>query len=138
MHDPNDPYAGQYDEEIVLTTSDWYHDTVPVLIPQFLTANNPHALPPFPDAILMNDTQNVQLLFTPGKTYKIRLISMAAFASTLLQFDSHTMRIIQVDGVYTQKRDSYQSELPLLSALLFSSMQSQRTTKTMRSQLRLT
>lgn len=24
VHDPNDPYAGKYDEEIVLTVSDWY------------------------------------------------------------------------------------------------------------------
>jgi len=24
VHDPNDPYKGQYDEELVLTTSDWY------------------------------------------------------------------------------------------------------------------
>ena len=24
VHDPNDPYAGKYDEEIILTVSDWY------------------------------------------------------------------------------------------------------------------
>lgn len=24
IHDPDDPYAGQYDQEIVMTFSDWY------------------------------------------------------------------------------------------------------------------
>jgi len=107
VHDPNDPYADQYDEELVLTTSDWYHDSVPVLIQQMLTTTNDHFLPPFPDSLLINDSQNVTFQFTPGKTYKIDIISMSAFAATLLQFDSHTMRVIGVDGTYIQKHDAY-------------------------------
>jgi len=81
VHDPADPYAGQYDEELVLTTSDWYHDSTPVLIQQMLQTSNTQFLPPFPDSLLMNDSQNVTFQFTPGKTYKIDIISMAAFAS---------------------------------------------------------
>ena len=27
INDPNSPYAGQYDEEIVMTVSDWYWGT---------------------------------------------------------------------------------------------------------------
>jgi iron transport multicopper oxidase len=108
VFDPNDPYAGQYDEEIVLTTSDWYHDQVPDLIPQMLNKANIQALPPFPDALLLNDTNGSNFTFTPGKTYKVRVISMAAFASTFLQFDSHTMRVIEIDGTYVEKHDAYQ------------------------------
>jgi iron transport multicopper oxidase len=108
VHDPNDPYAGQYDEEMVLTLSDWYHTEVPTLINQMLTTTNTHALPPFPDALLVNDSSSAQLNFQTGKTYKIRIISMAAFASVMLQFDSHTMRTIEIDGSYVQKRDAYQ------------------------------
>jgi iron transport multicopper oxidase len=92
IHDPNDPYAGQYDEEFVLTLSDWYHTPVPTLISQFLTASNTEFLPPFPDALVVNDSSSApQFNFEAGKTYKIRIISMAAFAATMLQFDSHTM-----------------------------------------------
>jgi iron transport multicopper oxidase len=108
VHDPADPYKGQYDEELVLTTSDWYHDPVPVLLQQMLNPKNVEALPPFPEAILLNDANQAKFYFTPGKTYKILVISMAAFASTLLQFDSHTMRVIGVDGTYTDKHDAYQ------------------------------
>jgi iron transport multicopper oxidase len=108
VHDPNDPYKGQYDEELLLTTSDWYHDQVPVLIQQMLSPNNTQILPPFPEAILLNDTQQAKFEFTPGKTYKIRVISMAAFGATFLQFDSHTMRVIEVDGTYVEEHDAYQ------------------------------
>ena len=103
-----DPYAGQYDEELVLTVSDWYHNTVPVLLQQLLNPSNTIFLPPFPDSQLINDSQNVTFNFDAGKTYKINIISMAAFASTLIQFDSHTMRVIGVDGVYIQKHDAHQ------------------------------
>lgn len=37
IHDPASPYAGQYDEELVLTLSDWYHQQMPDLIPGFLS-----------------------------------------------------------------------------------------------------
>ncbi|KAH8799034.1 Cupredoxin [Xylogone sp. PMI_703] len=93
VHDPLDPYKGQYDDEIVLTMSDWYHTLVPTLINQMLTTANTQFLPPFPDALLLNDSNAASFNFLQGKTYKIRIISMAAFASVLLQFDSHTMRV---------------------------------------------
>jgi iron transport multicopper oxidase len=108
VHDPADPYQGQYDEELVLTTSDWYHDQVPVLLQQMLVSTNTEVLPPFPEAILLNDANQATFHFTPGKTYKILVISMAALASTFLQFDSHTMRVIGVDGTYIDEYDAYQ------------------------------
>lgn len=108
IHDPNDPYKGKYDEEILLTTSDWYHNQVPTLINQMLTTSNQHFLPPFPDSLLLNDTQVANFHFKQGKTYKIRLVSMAAFASVFFQFDSHTMSIIEVDGTYVVAKDAYQ------------------------------
>jgi hypothetical protein len=37
IHDPKDPYLQDYDEEFVMTVSDWYHDEAKVLIEQ-LTA----------------------------------------------------------------------------------------------------
>ena len=108
VHDPHDPYQGQYDEQLVLTTSDWYHDQVPALLNQMLVSTNTMVLPPFPEAILLNDANQATLHFTPGKTYKILLISMAAFAATLLEFDSHTMRVIGVDGTYVDEYNAKQ------------------------------
>ncbi|KAH7348950.1 iron transport multicopper oxidase FET3 [Rhexocercosporidium sp. MPI-PUGE-AT-0058] len=108
IHDPNDPYKGEYDEEIVLTMSDWYHDKVPGLITTMLSKSNPRAAPPFPNALLVNESTTANFKFTPGKTYKIKMISMAAFASVFIQFDSHPMNIIEIDGSYTVKKEAYQ------------------------------
>lgn len=54
----------------------------------------------------MNDAQNIQFYFTPGKTYLIRIISVAAFASHFVQFDQHNMTIIAIDGVDVQKQET--------------------------------
>ncbi|KAF4636854.1 hypothetical protein G7Y89_g1222 [Cudoniella acicularis] len=106
VHDPEDPYAGQYDEEVLLTTSDWYHSQVPDLITQLLSTSNTKFLPPIPDAILLNDTNQGKFHFTPGKTYKIRFIGMAAFASTFFNLQGHTMTVIEVDGTYVEKQET--------------------------------
>jgi len=108
VHDPKDPYKGQYDEELVLTMSDWYHDKVPKLIASMVSPSNPRGAPPFPNALLVNESTTANFKFIPGKTYKIKMINMAAFASVLIQFDSHPMNIIEADGSYTVKKEAYQ------------------------------
>lgn len=106
VHDPNSPYKGQYDEEIVLTLSDWYHDQLPDLMKSFLSYTNPTGAEPVPNAALMNDTQNMTVSVQPEKTYMFRIINMGAFAGQYLWFEDHTMRIIEVDGVYTEAADA--------------------------------
>jgi iron transport multicopper oxidase len=54
----------------------------------------------------MNDAQNIQFDLTPGKTYLIRIVSMAAFAAHFVQFDQHKMTLIAIDGVYVQKQET--------------------------------
>lgn len=46
VHDPENPYADQFDEELVLTLSDWYHDEMPGLISSFLSVTNPTGAEP--------------------------------------------------------------------------------------------
>jgi len=102
VHDPLSPYKDQYDEEVVLTLSDWYHTQMPTLIASFINVKNPKGTEPIPDAALMNDTQNVTISVEPGKTYFFRMINMAAFAAQYVWFEGHTMQIIEVDGIYTE------------------------------------
>jgi iron transport multicopper oxidase len=81
VHDPCSPYAGQYDDELVLTFSDWYHDQMPGLISYYLSPeSNPSGAEPVPYSALFNEVQNASLSVEPGKTYLVRIISMAAFA----------------------------------------------------------
>lgn len=59
---------------------------------------------PIPYSNLLNEAQNIKLNFQPGKTYFVRVISMAAFAASSLHFDQHKMDIIEIDGVYTKRQ----------------------------------
>ncbi|KAF9876624.1 iron transport multicopper oxidase fet3 [Colletotrichum karsti] len=113
IHDPENPYKDRYDEEIVLTLSDWYHEQMQVLIPQFMSKTNPTGAEPVPKAALMNETQNLTISIQPGKTYLFRVINIGAFAGQYLWFEGHNMSIVEVDGVYTKPSEA---EMIYLSA----------------------
>ena len=89
----------------MLTVTDWYHDQAPYLINTYLSAaKNPDGGEPVPYSALFNEAQNIKFSISPGKTYFVRIISMAAFAATYVHFDQHEMTIIEIDGVYTEKQ----------------------------------
>lgn len=106
IHDANNPYKKDYDEEIVLTLSDWYHEQMQLLIPAFMSKTNPTGAEPAPKAALMNETQNLTIPVQPGKTYMFRVINIGAFAGQYLWFEGHNMSIVEVDGVYTQRAEA--------------------------------
>ena len=67
---------------------------------------NPTGAEPVPKSALMNDTQNVTISVEPGKTYFFRMTNIGAFAGQYFWIEGHTMRIIEVDGVYTEPADA--------------------------------
>jgi len=109
IHDPDSPYAGQYEEELIITLSDWYHDQIQGpggLLKSFLSATNPTGAEPVPKSALMNDTQNLQIKIQPGTTYMLRLINIGAFAGQYFWIEGHTLRVIEVDGVWTEPAEA--------------------------------
>ncbi|KAF1835885.1 hypothetical protein BDW02DRAFT_267828 [Decorospora gaudefroyi] len=106
IHDPEDPHQDLYDEEIVLTLSDWYHDLMHGLLASFMSVANPSGAEPVPQAALFNDTQDLAVRVEPGKTYLFRMVNMGAFAAQYVWFEEHTMRIVEVDGVYTEPMEA--------------------------------
>jgi iron transport multicopper oxidase len=106
IHDPDSPYKGQYDEELVLTLSDWYHEEVQLIMPKFLSVTNPTGAEPVPQSALMNDTQNLQIKVEPGKTYFLRLMNIGAFAGQYFWIEGHTFRIVEVDGVWHEAAET--------------------------------
>ncbi|MCJ1277138.1 hypothetical protein MMC21_004948 [Puttea exsequens] len=99
--DPDSPYKGKYDEERVLTISDWYHDQMPNMMRTFVSVVNPTGAEPVPEAALFNDTQNLTTPVQPDKIYMFRIINMGAFAGQYFWIEGHTMQIVEVDGIYT-------------------------------------
>ncbi|KDN72372.1 putative multicopper oxidase [Colletotrichum sublineola] len=103
IHDPKDPYEGEYDEELVITFSDWYHQSTRSLIKQMINVENPTGAEPVPNSALMNDTQDLKVNVQPGKTYLVRMVNIGAFASHYVWFEGHSLRVVEVDGVWTHE-----------------------------------
>ncbi|KAK0634673.1 multicopper like protein [Bombardia bombarda] len=106
IHDPENPFKGMYDEELVMTVSDWYHDQMPGLLDFFMSKANPTGAEPVPNSALLNETQNLKVSVEPGKTYLFRMVNMGAFAGQYIWFEGHNMTILEVDGVYTHPAEA--------------------------------
>lgn len=106
IHDPDSPFAGQYDEERVLTVSDWYHDEFSVLLGPFISKVNPTGAEPVPKAALWNETQNLTVAVQPATTYLFRVVNIGAFAGQYIWFEGHNITIIEVDGIYTHPAEA--------------------------------
>ncbi|KAL7276175.1 hypothetical protein RUND412_000868 [Rhizina undulata] len=106
VHNPSDPYKSQYNATIPLSFSDWYHLEMPVLQKQFISVYDPLGAEPIPNSALMNDTQNLEISVEPGLTYFFRMVNIAAFAPMYIWFEGHSMRVVEVDGVYTEPMET--------------------------------
>ncbi|KAI8908434.1 Cupredoxin [Gorgonomyces haynaldii] len=89
----------KYDDEYVVTLSDWYHSEHRPLLDHFLSIYNPSGAEPIPDAALLNERQDATFDFVPGKTYRIRIIGMTALSAFVFWIDGHEMTLVEVDGV---------------------------------------
>ncbi|CAM6127142.1 unnamed protein product [Calypogeia fissa] len=102
VHDTDAYFHDQYDEEIVVTVSDWYHELVEGIAPHFLSLYNPTGAEPIPDAFLFNDTLNTSIPVKPNKTYLLRLLNIGAFVAQYFYIEGHDFTIVEIDGVYTE------------------------------------
>jgi iron transport multicopper oxidase len=106
VHDPASPFKDMYDEELVMTVSDWYHDRMPGLLSHFISKANPTGAEPVPNSALLNETQDLSVPVQQGKTYLFRMVNMGAFAGQYIWFEGHNMTIVEVDGVYTHPAEA--------------------------------
>ncbi|KAK3489749.1 Cupredoxin [Neurospora crassa] len=104
IHDPKAPF--EYDEELVLTVSDWYHDRMSLLQPRFMSKYNPTGAEPVPKSALMNDTQNLTMPMVPDRTYLFRIANIGAFAGQYIWVEDHTITVVEMDGVYVHPTET--------------------------------
>jgi iron transport multicopper oxidase len=70
-----------------------------ILIPEFLSVNNPSGAEPVPDAALIWNSQNGTEAVTPGSTVRFHIVNIGAFAFFHVWIEEHNMTVIEVDGV---------------------------------------
>ncbi|KAH0834847.1 Fet3 protein [Lanmaoa asiatica] len=68
---------------------------------------------PAPVTSAVGFNENTTLPFVPGRTYRLRIINMAAFTAFYFWIDGHEMRIIEADGTDVQE---YPTDMLSISA----------------------
>jgi iron transport multicopper oxidase len=86
--------------------SEWYHEQIPTLLTSFMSYTNPTGAEPEPQAALMNDGPNATFPVQPGQTYFFHIVNMGAFVGQYVWFEGHQMRVIEVDGVWTEEAEA--------------------------------
>jgi iron transport multicopper oxidase len=79
---------------------------MPELLPKYLSPENSAGVEPSPNSTLVNDSSNITFAITPGKTYRLRIISMANFVGHYFEIEGHEMTIIAVDSVNVHKANA--------------------------------
>ncbi|GMG39699.1 unnamed protein product [Ambrosiozyma monospora] len=104
VHDEEVESNYEWDHEIPLTLSDWYHAPSSELVKMQLTRYNPTGAEPIPQNSLFNDTKNVTVEVDYEKTYLFRIVNMGVMVSQYFFVEDHDLTVIEVDGVYTQPK----------------------------------
>ncbi|KND86508.1 Iron transport multicopper oxidase FET3 [Tolypocladium ophioglossoides CBS 100239] len=106
VHDSDAYFAHDYDDEFVITVSDWYHELVMDLSTDFMSLYNPTGAEPIPSSFLLNDTMNTSISVKPNSTYLLRLINHGAFVGQYFCIEDHSFQIVEIDGVYTEPTEA--------------------------------
>ncbi|CAX40996.1 iron transport multicopper oxidase precursor, putative [Candida dubliniensis CD36] len=99
----DDDFPYDYDEEVILTLGEHYHDFSDDLHKDFMSRFNPTGAEPIPSNILFNETRNNTWKVEPGKTYFVRIINIGRFVSQYVWMEDHEFTIVEVDGIYVEK-----------------------------------
>ncbi|CAG8466554.1 10481_t:CDS:2, partial [Cetraspora pellucida] len=120
IHDPDDPYCKEYDEEIIVLLQDWYHNNSKTLLATFLSPES-EGNEPVPDnglingkncyncswapkdSVCVNEAPLEQFKFVQGKKYRIRIINTSAFSAFIFSIDEHPLDVIEVEGTITKR-----------------------------------
>ncbi|KAI1274624.1 Cupredoxin [Xylaria sp. FL0933] len=108
IHNRKDPYLDDYDEDVILTVSDWYHDQSTTIASKMLQPNNTGFVPPRPNSALVNEGSDGHIPIEPGKTYRMRIINFSALTAAFVVFNALQMHIIMIDGTYVRKEAANQ------------------------------
>ncbi|RHZ65592.1 hypothetical protein Glove_313g52 [Diversispora epigaea] len=117
IHDPEDPYLDEYDEEYIVVLSDWFHTEGKILTKMYFEL---HFVEPNPNNGLINGKNKYdctqlypdtpcnggecsKFTFVPGKRYRLRIINASTMAPFFFSIDNHILDVIEVEGGYIEK-----------------------------------
>ncbi|KAF9331870.1 hypothetical protein BG006_005266 [Podila minutissima] len=121
---PDEPHLKNYDEDVIMMISDFYHTDSGSLVSWYLSEQS-ESTEPVPDSGLINgrnsfdctvesqslfptgnkctlNAPRAAITFKAGSTYRVRIINSGSFADLQYSIDNHTLSVIEADGVDMQ------------------------------------
>ncbi|OWB78403.1 hypothetical protein B5S32_g2597 [[Candida] boidinii] len=102
VHDKEIESLYEYDHDLTVTLSDWYHDESDILVKKQLTRYNPTGAEPVPQNLLFMDKRDVSINVEKNQTYLMRFINMGIMVSQFISFEDHDFEIVEIDGVFVK------------------------------------
>ncbi|OMJ23614.1 Iron transport multicopper oxidase fio1 [Smittium culicis] len=99
VHPTSETMYTKYDEDIILTLSDWYHEEAYTLGKFLTSSKNPAGYEPPPNSGMINDRDKNSFPVSKDTTYRLRLINTSTMAVFHVKVDGHEMSLIEIDGV---------------------------------------
>ncbi|KAJ2754459.1 ferroxidase fet3 [Coemansia pectinata] len=99
-----------YDEEVLLSFEDWYSETFAERARLTLDPTKPFPPPHGIGFGLINGVNGnltKPINFQPGRMYRLRLVNMSATMWFQFSLPGHTMRVVEIDGEYTEPPEVY-------------------------------
>ncbi|KAJ2503298.1 ferroxidase fet3 [Coemansia sp. RSA 1972] len=99
--DKNPELLDKYDEDILLTLEDWGHEPYDDHLKQLQTIAEKDMPPNNPIVLINGINANLSqpIRFTPGRRYRLRVISMSFTYWFKVRLPGHTMQVIEADGI---------------------------------------
>ncbi|KAJ2265659.1 hypothetical protein GGH14_006575, partial [Coemansia sp. RSA 370] len=94
----------EYDEDVLLALEDWGQEPNDNLLERLKTLSLVGMPPNHPSVLINGINANLSqpIRFTPGRRYRLRVISMSFTYWFKVRLPGHTMQVIEADGIYSQ------------------------------------
>ncbi|KAJ1855639.1 ferroxidase fet3 [Coemansia sp. RSA 1822] len=91
----------EYDEDVLLTLEDWGKEPYDDHIKQLQTIAEVDMPPNHPSVLINGINANIlqPIRFTPGRRYRLRVVSMSFTYWFKVRLPGHTMQVIEADGI---------------------------------------
>ncbi|KAJ2122895.1 ferroxidase fet3 [Coemansia sp. RSA 720] len=101
IRDQDPQLLDEYDEDVLLTLEDWAQAPLNSMVDMLKITPLVNLIPNHPSVLINGINANLSqpIRFTPGRRYRLRVVSMSFTYWFKVRLPGHTMQVIEADGI---------------------------------------
>ncbi|KAJ2666242.1 ferroxidase fet3 [Coemansia sp. RSA 1199] len=101
IRDQDPQLLDEYDEDVLLTLEDWAQAPLNSMVDMLKITPLVNLIPNHPSVLINGINANISqpIRFTPGRRYRLRVVSMSFTYWFKVRLPGHTMQVIEADGI---------------------------------------